>query len=338
MLRSGLMVPVLSNRETYNMKWYTTLVISAAVAALPIANSMAADSYPSQPISLIVGFPPGGGADVLARTIAPKLEKQLGATIVVENKPGASGIIATQETSRKPANGYHLYLATPGSLTILPNMQKVSYDPAKFTAISVLVTMPNVLVTSAQSKLKTVEDVIAYAKTGKMTYASGGNGTIGQMAGEQFNMLADVKMQHIPYRGTSPALVDVAGGTVDVTFSDPSVKSLIKGGKLRPVAVTSTEPSGEFPDVPTVDGSGVKGFEVVNWYGVLGPEGMPADIVEKLNKALVTVMKDPEVIKTLALQGGMTATSSTPEEFAQLMANERKKWGTLVEKAGIAIE
>lgn len=320
------------------MKWYKSWLVSGVAAVLPLASVAAAENYPSKPISLIVGFPPGGGADVLARTIAPRLEKQLGATIVVENKPGASGIIATQETARKPADGYHLYLATPGSLTILPNMQKVSYDPSEFTAISVLVTMPSVLVTSAQSKLKNAEDVIAYAKTGKMTYASGGNGTIGQMAGEQFNMLAGVKMQHIPYRGTSPALVDVAGGTVDITFSDPSVKSLIDGGKLRALAVTSLASSAEFPGVPTLDSSGLKGFEVVNWYGLLGPEGMSADIVERLNKALVNVMKDPEVIMALAKQGGMTATSSTPEAFTELMENERRKWGVLIEKAGIATQ
>lgn len=294
--------------------------------------------FPERPINLIVGFPPGGGADVLARTIAPKLEKQLGAQIIVENRPGASGIIATAATARAKNDGYTLYIATPGSLTMLPHMQETSYDPAEFTAISLLVTMPNVLVISAKSEINNVEELVQKAASGDMNYASGGNGTIGQMAGELFNMLAHTRLRHIPYRGTSPALVDVMSGISDVTFSDPSTKSLVDGGKLKALAVTSLDRSPSFPGVPTMEEAGIKGYEVVNWYGMIGPKNMPVSVVTKLNKALVQVMADKDVIESLSAQGGMVATSSTPDAFAKLMSNERTKWGDLIKKANIKLE
>ncbi|TCU95967.1 tripartite-type tricarboxylate transporter receptor subunit TctC [Paracandidimonas soli] len=316
----------------------SSLLAGLIGVCLPFAGSAQANDFPSKPINLIVGFPPGGGADVLARTVAPKLEKALGTPIVVENRPGASGVIATAATARANSDGYTLYVATPGSLTMLPSMQETPYDPAEFTAVSLMVTMPNVLVTSAKSEINSVEDLIRKASSGDVNYASGGNGTIGQMAGELFNMLAGVKMRHIPYRGTSPALVDVASGISDVIFSDPSTKALISGGKLKALAVTSLTPSPDFPGVPTLDEAGVKGFEVVNWYGMIGPKGMPEAVVAKLNAALVKIMADEDVVKALAAQGGMTATSSTPEEFAKLMASERAKWADLIKKANIKLE
>lgn len=318
-----------------------TLLCAVMAVGLPVmsASAIAAD-YPNKPISLVVGFPPGGGADVLARTIAPRLAEELGQPVVVENKPGASGIIATGATARAPADGYHLYLATPGSLTILPNLQEVPYDPAKFSAISLLVTMPNILVTGANSGIESVQDLIAKTKASGngLAYASGGNGTIGQMAGEQFNMLAGIKMMHVPYRGTTPALTDVMAGIVPATFSDPSTKNLVEGGKLRALAVTDTKRSPLFPGVPTMEEAGVPGYKLVNWYGLIGPEGMPADVVKRLNDVMVKVMAEPAVIEKLGNTGGMSATSSTPQEFADLMASERTKWVDLIKKANISLK
>lgn len=320
------------------LRMMSSLLAALLGCGLSFAASAQDSKFPERPISLIVGFPPGGGADVLARTVAPKLEKALGTSVIVENRPGASGIIATAATARAKNDGYTLYIATPGSLTMLPHMQEVSYDPAEFTAVSLMVTMPNVLVTSAQSEVDSVEALIAKAKAGDVNYASGGNGTIGQMAGELFNMLTGTKMRHIPYRGTSPALVDVAGGISDVIFSDPSTKALIDAGKLKALAVTSLTPSPDFPGVPTMEQAGIKGYEVVNWYGMIGPKGIPEPVVRKLNDALVQVMADADVAKTLAAQGGMTATSSTPEAFSELMSRERAKWADLIKKADIKLE
>ena len=317
------------------------LLCAVMGVSLPMMSAFAAASnYPNKPISLVVGFPPGGGADVLARTIAPRLADALGQPVVVENKPGASGIIATGATARAPADGYHLYLATPGSLTILPNLQEVPYDPAKFSAISLLVTMPNVLVTGPNSGIESVKDLITKTKASDkgLAYASGGNGTIGQMAGEQFNMLAGIKMMHVPYRGTTPALTDVMSGVVPATFSDPSAKNLVQGGKLRALAVTDTKRSPLFPDVPTMEEAGVPGYKLLNWYGLIGPEGMPADVVKRLNEVLTKIMAEPAIIEKLGNTGGMSATSSSPQEFADLMTSERTKWVDLIQKANISLK
>ncbi|MFC4275095.1 Bug family tripartite tricarboxylate transporter substrate binding protein [Achromobacter aloeverae] len=311
------------------------VALGACAATLP-----AHAAYPEAgtPIRLVVGFPPGGGADVLARAAAVGMSKALNTNVIVENRPGASGIIATDYVARAAPDGYTLYLGTPGSLTILPFLQKVPYDPATALApVSVLVTMPNILVTNPASGINSVADLIARAKSGKdVTYASGGNGTIGQMAAEQFNMLAGIKMRHIPYKGTTPALTDVVSGLVDVTFSDPSVRTLTEGGKLKALAVTTAGPSGEFPGVPPI-GATVPGYELANWYGVLAPGATPKAVIDTLNHAFAGVMKEPDVIKVLA-SSGMTATSSTPAQFGELMARERIKWSDLIKKAHISLD
>ncbi|HTK02461.1 MAG TPA: tripartite tricarboxylate transporter substrate binding protein [Bordetella sp.] len=312
---------------------------AAALCALSLSAAHAAYPEPGTPIRIVVGFPPGGGADVLARAAALGVSKALNANVMVDNRPGASGIIATDYVARSKPDGYTLYVATPGSLTILPSLQKVPYDPAKdFTPISLLVTMPNVLVTSPNSGIHSIKDLIARAKSGKdITYASGGNGTIGQMAAEQFNMMAGVHMRHIPYKGTTPALTDVAGGLVEVTFSDPSVKSLVQSGKLKALGVTTAEPSDEFPGAPPIGKDGIPGYELTNWYGVIAPAGVPSDIVEKLNHAFAQAMANPDIVKQLAASG-MTATSDTSAQFGDLMTKERAKWAELVKKAGIRLD
>lgn len=308
--------------------------LSGALMAPHAAHAAWPD--PSKPIRLVVGFPAGGGVDALARAITPALSEQLKANIVIDNRPGAGGIIATDLVAKSAPDGYTLYLATPGSFTIWPNLRKLSYDAARdFTPVSLLVTMPNVLVTGAGTPYKDVAGVIAAARAGgQFSYASGGNGTIGQIAGEQFNTLAQVKMQHVPYKGTTPALTDVIAGIVPVTFSDPSAKPLIAAGKLRVLAVTTPRRSPQFPDVPTVAEAGVPGYEVTNWYGMVAPAGVPADVVRQLNAALVRVMAMPDVKQRLA-QAGMDAVSSTPDEFGRLLSTERAKWGDLIRKTGI---
>lgn len=291
----------------------------------------------SRPIRLVVGFPAGGGADALARAIAPALSDQLKANVIIDNRPGAGGLIATDMVAKSAPDGYTLYVATPGSFTIWPNLRKLNYDPQKdFAPISVLVTMPNVLVTGADTPYKDIQGLLAAVRSanGKFSYASGGNGTIGQIAAEQFKMLTGLQMQHVPYKGTTPALTDVMGGIVPITFSDPSAKPLIASGKLRALAVTTATRSPQFPGVPTVAEAGVPGYDVTNWYGLVAPAGTPPDVVAQLNKALVKVMADPEIRHRLAISG-MDATSDTPQQFARLLSTERAKWGDLIRKAGI---
>jgi len=291
----------------------------------------------SRPIRLVVGFPAGGGADALARAIAPALSDHLKANVIIDNRPGAGGLIATDMVAKSAPDGYTLYVATPGSFTIWPNLRKLNYDPQKdFAPISVLVTMPNVLVTGADTPYKDIQGLLAavHSANGKFSYASGGNGTIGQIAAEQFKMLTGLQMQHVPYKGTTPALTDVMGGIVPITFSDPSAKPLIASGKLRALAVTTATRSPQFPGVPTVAEAGVPGYDVTNWYGLVAPAGTPPDVVAQLNKALVKVMADPEIRHRLAISG-MDATSDTPQQFARLLSTERAKWGDLIRKAGI---
>jgi len=312
-----------------------TLLILLATIVPIAANAAWPDT--SKPIRVVVGFPPGGGADALARAIAPALSDQLKANVIIDNRPGAGGLIATDLVAKSAPDGYTLYVATPGSFTIWPNLRKLPYDAQKdFAPISVLVTMPNVLVTSADAPYKDMPGMLAAVRgaNGKFSYASGGNGTIGQIAAEQFKMLTGLQMQHVPYKGTTPALTDVIGGVVPITFSDPSAKPLIASGKLRALAVTTATRSPQFPGVPTVAESGVPGYEVTNWYGLVAPAGTPADVIAQLNKALVKVMAEPEIRQRLAISG-MDATSDSPQQFARLLATERAKWGDLIRKAGI---
>jgi tripartite-type tricarboxylate transporter receptor subunit TctC len=314
------------------------IILAACGAFLTLAAAPAiAANYPEarRVIKLVVGFPPGGGADSLARVVSPRLAQELNGTVIVENRPGAGGIIATDAVAKSAPDGYTLYIATPGSFTIWPNLRTLPYNAEKdFSAVSLMVTMPNILVTSPNAGFKDVNDLVAKAKAGTISFASGGNGTIGQIAGEQFNILAGIKTQHIPYKGTAPALTDVMSGTVPFTFSDPSAKSLVTAGKLRVLAVTTTKRSSQFPGVPTMIEAGIPGYEVMNWYGLVAPAGVPADVIAKLNTALVKVMREPEVVKSLA-NSGMDATSSTPPEFNALIVNERAKWGDLIRRAKI---
>lgn len=314
--------------------------LAAALAAFGPGAQAADFPAAGRPVRIVVGFPPGGGADVLARAIAPGLSEKLGGNIIVENRPGAGGLTATEYVAKSAPDGYTLYIATPGSFTIWPNLRKLNYDPSRdFAPISNLVAMPNLLVVSPSTPYKTVKDVIAAAKTpgGQIDYASGGVATIGQIAGEQFKLMAGLQMTHVPYKGTSPALTDVMGGLVPLTFCDPSAKGMIDSGKLRLLAVTTAKRSPLFPDTPTMDEAGVPGYDLMNWYGIVAPADTPAPVIKRLNDALVEVMARPEIQARLAA-AGMEAASTTPDGFGQLMATERAKWGKLIQQVGMRAE
>ncbi|MGR4869260.1 Bug family tripartite tricarboxylate transporter substrate binding protein [Variovorax sp. LARHSF232] len=315
--------------------------VAAAWVLLP-SGAAHAQGWPEagKPIRIVVGFPPGGGADVLARAVSVPLAKELGGTVIVENRPGAGGLLATEYVAKQPSDGYTVYLATPGSFTIWPSLRKLNYEPAKdFAPVSLMVTMPNLLVTGMSTPYTNVASLLAAAKApnAQIDYASGGVGTIGQIAAEQLNILAGIHLTHAPYKGTAPLLTDVIGGVVPVTFSDPSAMSLVEGGKLRLLAQTSAKRSRLFPDTPTMAESGVPGYDLSNWYGMVAPASTPSAIVGKLNGALAKVMARPEVRKQLA-GAGMDAASSTPAEFGNHMATERAKWAALIAKAKIRAE
>lgn len=313
----------------------------AAMALLGAAPAQA-QQWPEagKPIRIVVGFPPGGGADLLARAISAPLAHEVGANVIVDNRPGAGGLIATEYVAKSAPDGYTLYIATPGSFTIWPSLRKLNYQPSKdFAPISNLVTMPNLLVTGANTPYQDVAGLIAAAKApgAHINYGSGGVGTIGQIAAEQFNEIAGVRMKHVPYKGTAPLITDVVGGVVPVTFSDPSAKALVDSGKLRLLAVTSAQRSPLFPNTPTLAESGLKGYDLSNWYGLVAPAGTPPAIVAKLNAAIRKVMVRPEVRKQLE-SAGMEAISTTPDQFAQHIAHEGQRWGALIAKAGITAD
>jgi tripartite-type tricarboxylate transporter receptor subunit TctC len=314
---------------------------AAAWGLLP-TGAAHAQGWPDadKPIRIVVGFPAGGGADTLARSVSAPLGKELGGTVIVENRPGAGGLLATEYASKQPPDGYTVYLATPGSFTIWPALRKLNYEPAKdFAPVSLMVTMPNLLVTGAGTPYTSVATLLAAAKApnAQIDYASGGVGTIGQIAAEQLNVLAGLRLTHVPYKGTAPLLTDVIGGVVPVTFSDPSAKALIDSGKLRLLAQTSAKRSRLFPDTPTMAEAGVPGYDLSNWYGMVVPASTPSAVVNKLNAALVKVMALPEVRNQLA-GAGMDAVSSTPAGFGTHMATERARWAALIAKANIRAE
>ncbi len=314
------------------------------LGALPAAQAQSpAHVWPEagRPIRIVVGFPPGGGVDVLARAVAAPLAAELGgATVIVENRAGAGGLTGTDYVAKSAPDGYTVYLATPGSFTIWPSLRKLPYDAGKdFVAVSLMVTMPNLLLASPNAPFKDVRGLIAAGKVPgtQIDYGSGGVATIGQIAAEQFNTMAGIRMTHVPYKGTAPLLTDVMGGVVPVTFADPSAKSLIEGGKLRLLAVTTAKRSRLFPDTPTIAESGLPGYDLMNWYGMVAPAATPRAVVDRLNAGMVKVMAQPEVRQRLEA-AGMEAASSTPDEFNRLMAGERAKWAALIAKVGMQAE
>ncbi len=293
-----------------------------------------AQEWPNKTIRWIVPFPPGGAMDVMARALAENSSKTLGQAIVIENKPGAGGNIGTELVARSPADGYTMLITSIGMATNKYLYQKLSYDPVKdFSGVSLIAVVPNVLVTnSTQPNVKNVTDVIANAKAnpGKLTYASAGNGTSIHLAGEVFTSMAKIDMQHIPYKGSGPAVTDLLGGQVNYMFdSITSAKPHIESGKLRPLGLTTSKRSKALPNVPTIAESGLPGYEVTPWFAVFVPSGTPKPIINKLNNALVTALKNPE-IKTKFDNIGAEIIGSTPDEVTSYLNKEIERWGKVI--------
>jgi tripartite-type tricarboxylate transporter receptor subunit TctC len=314
------------------------LHLAAGAAALPAVSSIAwAQVYPSRPVRIIVGFSPGGPQDILARLLGQWLSERLGQQFVIENRPGAAGNIAAEAVVRAPADGYTLLLIGPPNAINATLYEKLNFNFIRDIApVASISREPNAMVVNPSVPAKTVPEFITYAKAnpGKLSMASGGNGSAGQVAGELFKMMAGVNMVHVPYRGGAPAMTDLLGGQVQVYFGPmPSSIEYIKTGKLRALAVTTATRSEALPDIPTV-GDFVPGYEASSVFGVGAPRNTPAEIVDKLNKDINAALADPKMKARLADLGGR-ALPGSPADFGKLIVEETEKWAKVVKFAGI---
>jgi len=315
------------------------LLLTIGIAA---AVSGQAQAWPDKPVTLLVPFPPGGSTDMIARTLSPKLQEKLGATFIIDNKPGAGGAIGAVAAKRAAPDGYTIFVSSLGPFVIGPHLIKDGgYDPLKdFDYITVAVQAPNVLAVPANSPHKTLADVIAYEKAnpGKMTFASAGNGTSDHLTAALFWQQTGTTGVHVPYKGGAPAMADLLGGQVDATFMNINTGlPNIKAGKLRALAITSTKRSPLLPDVPTMEESGIKNFTVYSWQAVAAPKGLPSDIKTKLHSAIVSALNDPQV-KPKLLELGFEIVANTPEQFTAFQASEFARWKKVIEVGKITAD
>jgi tripartite-type tricarboxylate transporter receptor subunit TctC len=317
------------------------LHLAAGAATLPVASRFAwAQTYPTRPVRIIVGFAPGGAADIMARLIGQWLSEQLGQPIIVDNRPGAGGNIGTEIGVRAPPDGYTLLMALSLNAINATLYDKLNFNFIRDTApVASIASIPFVMEVHPSFPAKTVPELIAYAKAnpGKISMASTGIGTPGHVAGELFKMMAGVEMVHVPYRSSPPALTDLLSGQVQVMFdATPSSLPHIRAGKLRPLAVTTAKRQEILPDVPAVD-EFLPGYEARGWYGVVVPKARPREIVEKLNKEINAALADPNMKKRLTDLGGAVFAGS-PADFGKFIADETEKWGKVIKSAGIKPE
>ncbi|SPR99666.1 tripartite tricarboxylate transporter substrate binding protein [Cupriavidus taiwanensis] len=311
------------------------LLLAAAGALLPAAAG--AQEFPQHPVRMVLPYPAGGPTDLLARVVAVKMGESLGQGVVVDNKPGASGMIGAEAVARAAPDGYTL-LANASLHVINPSIQpRMRYDAFKdFVPVTQLADVPLVLVVNNASPVKTVQDLIAYARRegGALNFGSAGNASAQHLAGESFKLAARVPMQHVPYKGSAPALTDLMGGQIQLMFdSMPSAMPFIKSGKLRAVAVTTPRRSSALPDIPTVAESGLPGFDISTWYGLWAPRGTPPAVVEKLASHAAAALKRPDVRQQYADMGAEPVGSS-PADFARYNAAEGRKWADIVRRSG----
>jgi len=314
----------------------------AAVALALASTVVTAQAWPSKPIKYIVPFAPGGTTDILARTVGEKLSVALGQPVIIENKPGAGGGVGAEFVAKAAPDGYTIMGGTISTHAINASLYKnLPYDPIKdFVPIVLLARVPNMLVVNVDIPAKSVPELIALLKAnpGKYSFASSGNGTSQHLSGELFKSMSGTEMQHIPYKGSPPALQDVVGGQVTMTFDNITTAwTLAKAGKLRALAVTTASRSAVAPDVPTLAESGLAGFEVSSWQGVFAPAGTPPDIVRRLNAEIVKILNTPDVKEKL-VSLGLDVGGNTPEEFLVMVKAEVVKWADVVKKSGAKVD
>ena len=324
-----------------------TVFVSALVASASL--SQAQSVWPNKQVRIVVPFAPAGTTDILARAIAPELSKAFGQTFYVDNKPGAGGNLGADAVAKSPADGYTLLMGTVGTHGINRALyEKMPFDPIKdFAPITLVAGVPNVMVVNAEKakerNINTVADFIAYAKShpAQLNMASSGNGTSIHLSGELFKSMSGTFMVHFPYKGSSPALLDLVGGSTDVMFDNlPSSLQLIKSGKLKALAVTSLQRSGALPDVPTLEqagGAALKGFDASSWFGLLAPAGTPPEIIARIQQEVAKSLNSPAIKEKMLAQGAIPS-GNTPAEFAKFIDAEHKKWAQVVKNSGAKVD
>jgi len=316
----------------------TACTLLAFMAVAPSATAQT-DQFPSRPITIIVPFPPGGSSDVVTRLVAQKFGENLKTNVVIDNRGGGGGVPAAIATKQMAPDGYTLFLANNGLFAIMPALTAdIRFDPIKdFQPVTPLFSFPSVLVVPAASPAKTVKDLVALAKSkpGGLNYASQGVGSGGHILGEMFRLRSGAPFVHVPYRGAGPAVQDLAAGNVDLLFSSyVSAIGQVQGGKLRILGWTATKRSPALPDVPTMAEAGFPGTELEIWQGIVAPVGMPAPIVRKLNEEFIKAAKSPDIVAKVAAQA-VEMYTTTPQEFAKLIAADVERLGKVIREAGI---
>jgi tripartite-type tricarboxylate transporter receptor subunit TctC len=321
-----------------NTKHWIAAVIAGSLLAAP---ALAAEWSPTKPVRFIVGFPPGGATDLVARILQPKLAASLGSQVIVDNRPGANGVISLQILKNSEPDGHTVAMGHIGGLVISPTIQKVNYDPYKdYAYIGMLVSLQNILIVHPSVPAKNLTEFLAYAKAqqGKVNYASSGIGSPGHLAGVLLETMTKVPMTHVPYKGGGPAITDLIAGHVPsfiavISTAVPHVQS----GKVRALGVTGAKRADALPEVPTIAEAGVKGYLATNWYGLLAPGKTPAPVLARLNRDFVAALKAPDVVKQLK-DRGIDAAPSTAAEFLSFVQSEQKRWVPVIKAAKITAE
>jgi len=314
--------------------------VLAAIGVL--SGNAGAQDYPNKPLRLIVPFPPGGGNDILARSVGQRLAETIGQQVIVDNRGGAGGLIGAELAAKAVPDGYTIFLASIGNLAFMPALHaKLPYDPVRdFAPLTLLATSAFVMVVNPSLPAKSVKELIALAraKPGQLNYGSSGQGSSLHLTGEIFKLATGADLVHVPYKGSAPALTDLIAGQVQILFGTmPPTLPHVKSGKLRALGVSGAKRSVAAPEVPTIAEAGVPGFEVLNWYGIVAPSKTPAAIVQRLNGELVKTLKAPEMIESLGTQG-LEAAGGTPERFGVFIKSEMAKYAKVIKAAGIRAE
>ena len=321
------------------MSTYRRVVAVVIAVLLAAPGLVAAQSYPSKPLRIIVPFPPGAATDITGRFIAQKLGEALGQQAIVDNRPGANGTIGLELAAKAPPDGHTLVIGQTGNLAISPGLTKVGYDPVRdFSPVSLLIASPHVLAAHPSLPVRSLKDVIALARArpGQLNYASTGSGSAGHLGMELLKKATGMNIVHVPYKGGTPGLMDLAAGHVALMFTSVLSTSQV-GNRVRRLAVGSLQRSPSLPDVPTIAELGYPGFEVISWWGILGQAAMPKDIVARLHGEVVKAMASPDAQKRIGALGADIKTN-TPAEFAAYIRSEQAKWGQAIKDSGARVD
>jgi tripartite-type tricarboxylate transporter receptor subunit TctC len=329
------------NREPKERRMMRRYISIAVGCALLLSQSAVAQQFPTKPLRMVVPFAPGGPTDIVGRAVSQRLTESFGQTVVVDNRAGAGGVVGADLVAKSPPDGYTLLLCSTGAMAINPSlMPNMPYDAVRdFAPLSLVVTIPYLLLVSAGSPLQSVKDLIAAAKAkpGQINYGSAGIGSTSHLAGELFKSMAKIDIVHVPYKGSAPAATDLIGGQLQTMFDAVAVAlPLVRGGKLRALGISTTKRSALVPDVPTIAESGVPGYEVATWHGICAPAGTPPAVVGTLNRGIVAAVSQPDTRERL-VGIGAEVVGSTPEEFGRFMHSELAKWSRIVKQSGASV-